>query len=148
MESGTVEQTLPGLGAPESPAAAPVGARAVALTSSKRLMIVAGRSNPDLARRIGLQIGCELGEVTLTTFASGETYCRYEDSIRGAEFTADLLPDRPRQFGIRSARHDHEPLVRRHGDRAPGDAIRDRNYRCAESRQRLLNRHAFHPDPP
>ena len=32
-----------------------------------------------------MQIGCELGEVTLKTFASGETYCRYEDSIRGAD---------------------------------------------------------------
>ena len=31
------------------------------------------------------QIGCELGETTLKTFASGETYCRYEDSIRGAD---------------------------------------------------------------
>ena len=30
-------------------------------------------------------IGCELGDVTLKTFASGETYCRYEDSIRGAD---------------------------------------------------------------
>ena len=44
-----------------------------------------GRSNPDLAAQIARQIGCELGEMTLKTFASGETYCRYEDSIRGAD---------------------------------------------------------------
>ena len=48
-------------------------------------MIVSGRSNPDLAAEIASQIGCELGETTLKTFASGETYCRYEDSIRGAD---------------------------------------------------------------
>ena len=48
-------------------------------------MLVSGRSNPELAQKIGLQIGCELGEMTLKTFASGETYCRYEDSIRGAD---------------------------------------------------------------
>jgi ribose-phosphate pyrophosphokinase len=48
-------------------------------------MVVSGRSHPTLAKDIGAKIGCELGEMTLTTFASGETYCRYEDSIRGAD---------------------------------------------------------------
>ena len=85
MESGTVEQTLPGLGAPIGPGVAPVVARTIGLTSSKRLMVVSGRSHPTLADDIGAKIGCELGEVTLKTFASGETYCRYEDSIRGAD---------------------------------------------------------------
>lgn len=85
MESVTVEQTLPGLGAPQRPGAAPVVARTIGLTSSKRLMVVSGRSHPTLAKDIGAKIGCELGEMTLTTFASGETYCRYEDSIRGAD---------------------------------------------------------------
>ena len=85
MESGTVEQTLPGFDAPAVPVAGPVVGRAIALTPNKRLMIVAGRSNPELAQTIAKQIGCELGEVTLETFASGETYCRYEDSIRGAD---------------------------------------------------------------
>ena len=70
---------------PELPVAAPVVGRAIGLTPNKRLMIVSGRSNPELAQKIGMQIGCELGEVTLKTFASGETYCRYEDSIRGAD---------------------------------------------------------------
>ena len=60
--------------------------RAIGLTPNKRLMLVSGRSNPDArARRSRDQIGCELGETTLKTFASGETYCRYEDSIRGAD---------------------------------------------------------------
>ncbi len=85
MESGTVEQTLPGLGAPEVPGSVPVVGRTIGLTSSKRLMVVSGRSHPTLAEDIGAKIGCELGEVKLNTFASGETYCRYEDSIRGAD---------------------------------------------------------------
>ncbi len=85
MESRTVEQTLPGLGAPAVPGAVPAVGRTIGLTSSKRLMVVSGRSHPTLAEDIGAKIGCELGEVTLKTFASGETYCRYEDSIRGAD---------------------------------------------------------------
>jgi ribose-phosphate pyrophosphokinase len=85
VESGTVEQTLPGLEGSDLPATGTVLGRAIGLTPSKRLMLVAGRSNPDLACDIADHIGCELGEMTLKTFASGETYCRYEDSIRGAD---------------------------------------------------------------
>ena len=61
------------------------GARPIGLTPNKRLTLVSGRSNPELAARIAKHLGCELGGVTLETFASGETYCRYEDSIRGAD---------------------------------------------------------------
>jgi ribose-phosphate pyrophosphokinase len=57
----------------------------IGLTPEKRLTLVAGRSNPELAALIAAQLGCELGTVTLKTFANGETYCRYEDSIRGAD---------------------------------------------------------------
>jgi ribose-phosphate pyrophosphokinase len=52
---------------------------------SKRLMLFSGRSHPDLAQRIAEKLGIELGEVTLRTFANGETYCRYEESVRGAD---------------------------------------------------------------
>ncbi|MGL6280630.1 MAG: ribose-phosphate diphosphokinase [Gaiella sp.] len=55
------------------------------LTPEKRLTLVSGRSNTELASRIAEQLGCELGTITLKTFANGETYCRYEDSIRGAD---------------------------------------------------------------
>lgn len=48
-------------------------------------MLFAGRSNPDLARRIGAELGIGLGEVRLETFANGEVYCRYAESIRGAD---------------------------------------------------------------
>ena len=51
----------------------------------KRLMLFSGRSNRPLAEDIGKQLGIELGEVELETFANGETYCRYHESIRGAD---------------------------------------------------------------
>ena len=51
----------------------------------KRLMVFSGRSHPDLAGRIAELLGVELGEIELETFANGETYCRYGESIRGAD---------------------------------------------------------------
>jgi ribose-phosphate pyrophosphokinase len=52
---------------------------------SKRLMLVSGRANPGLAARIGSKLGVELSPMTLKTFANGEVYCRYEESVRGAD---------------------------------------------------------------
>jgi ribose-phosphate pyrophosphokinase len=52
---------------------------------SKRLMLFAGRSHPDLAQKIAERLGVELGAVNLGSFANGETYCRFEESIRGAD---------------------------------------------------------------
>jgi ribose-phosphate pyrophosphokinase len=51
----------------------------------KRLMVFSGRSHPDLAQRISDQLGVELGEIELETFANDETYCRFGESIRGAD---------------------------------------------------------------
>ena len=51
----------------------------------KRLMVFSGRSHPELALKISEQLGVELGEIALETFANGETYCRYEESIRGSD---------------------------------------------------------------
>jgi ribose-phosphate pyrophosphokinase len=83
VESGTVEQSLPGLEVPNRPTQT-VG-HALPLTPQKRLMVVAGRSHGELAQRMAEQLGLELGEVELATFANGETYCRYIESIRGAD---------------------------------------------------------------
>jgi ribose-phosphate pyrophosphokinase len=51
----------------------------------KRLMLFAGRSHPELARNIADKLGIELGAVELETFANGESYCRYLESIRGSD---------------------------------------------------------------
>ena len=48
-------------------------------------MLFAGRSNPELAAKIADKLGVDLGGVTLKTFSNGEVYCRYEESIRGAD---------------------------------------------------------------
>jgi ribose-phosphate pyrophosphokinase len=51
----------------------------------KRLMLFSGRANPELAARIADKIGVDLGPITLKTFTNGEVYCRYGESIRGAD---------------------------------------------------------------
>ncbi len=51
----------------------------------KRLMLVSGRANPELAARIAGKLGVSLGGMTLKTFSNGEVYCRYDESVRGAD---------------------------------------------------------------
>jgi ribose-phosphate pyrophosphokinase len=53
--------------------------------SEKNLMLFTGRANPVLAAKIADKLGVDLGPVTLKTFTNGEVYCRYEESIRGAD---------------------------------------------------------------
>jgi ribose-phosphate pyrophosphokinase len=83
VESGTIEQALPGLEAAARESMT-VG-HALPLTPRKRLMVVAGRSHGELAQRMAEQLGLELGGVELGTFANGESHCRYVESIRGAD---------------------------------------------------------------
>jgi ribose-phosphate pyrophosphokinase len=79
--------TLPGLETTEPPevVAAPEVAHWLERGPQKRLMVFSGRSHPDLAQAMARQLGVELGEIELETFANGETYCRYRESIRGAD---------------------------------------------------------------
>jgi ribose-phosphate pyrophosphokinase len=51
----------------------------------KQLMLFSGRANPQLAADIAGKLDIELGGVTLRTFSNGEVYCRFEESIRGAD---------------------------------------------------------------
>jgi ribose-phosphate pyrophosphokinase len=51
----------------------------------KRLMVFSGRANPELELRIAGKLDVDLGAVTLKKFSNGEVYCRYEESIRGAD---------------------------------------------------------------
>ncbi|MEU6702076.1 ribose-phosphate pyrophosphokinase [Pseudonocardia sp. NPDC046786] len=51
----------------------------------KRLMLFSGRANPLLAEEIARQLGVDLGPITLKTFSNDEMYCRYKESIRGAD---------------------------------------------------------------
>jgi ribose-phosphate pyrophosphokinase len=52
---------------------------------TKRLMVFGGRASGELAARIAGKLDLDLGAVDLRTFSNGEVYCRYEESIRGAD---------------------------------------------------------------
>ena len=66
----------------ERPQAAPT---AIPHDYSKRMMVFGGRSSMELAAKVAGKLDLDLGQVTLKTFANGEVYCRYEESIRGAD---------------------------------------------------------------
>src|SRR5438309_2219827 len=85
VESATTEAfRLPGLESlPERPEVS--AGHWLERGPSKRLMVFSGRSHPELAAAIAEKLGVELGEIELETFANGETYCRYCESIRGAD---------------------------------------------------------------
>jgi ribose-phosphate pyrophosphokinase len=85
MESPTAtELALPGL---ESGAALsePAPQHYIVRGPQKRLMVFSGRSHPELASSMAEKLGVELGDVQLSTFPNDETYCRYLESIRGAD---------------------------------------------------------------
>src|SRR5918996_3199695 len=52
---------------------------------TKRMMVFGGRASMELAARIAGKLDVDLGQADLRTFADGEVYCRYEESIRGAD---------------------------------------------------------------
>jgi len=81
----TESATLPGLETVEP--VLPVSERTpwIERGPQKRLMLFSGRSNPELAEKIADKLALTLGEVELKTFANGETYVRYHESIRGCD---------------------------------------------------------------
>src|SRR4029079_9856258 len=52
---------------------------------TKNKMVFGGRCSMDLSAKVAGKLGLDLGQVTLKTFADGEVYCRYEESIRGSD---------------------------------------------------------------
>jgi ribose-phosphate pyrophosphokinase len=48
-------------------------------------MVFAGRSNEHLGEAIAEHLGIRLGPILLKTFANGEIYARFEESVRGAD---------------------------------------------------------------
>ena len=83
MESLTAEIALPGL--EKGAMTEPQQGHWLERPTGKRLMVFSGRSHPDLATAISEQLGVELGAIELHTFGNDETYCRYDESIRGAD---------------------------------------------------------------
>jgi ribose-phosphate pyrophosphokinase len=66
-------------------AAAPAPATSVPAGYEKRLMITAGRASRELGGKIAERLGVALTDAGLKTFSDGEVYCRYAESIRGAD---------------------------------------------------------------
>jgi ribose-phosphate pyrophosphokinase len=48
-------------------------------------MVFGGRASGELAARIAGKLDVDLGSIDLRTFANGEVYCRFSESIRGAD---------------------------------------------------------------
>ncbi len=57
----------------------------VPIESEKRMMVAAGRTSVELGARIASRLGVGLTDAGLRTFSDGEVYCRYAESIRGAD---------------------------------------------------------------
>jgi len=54
-------------------------------TPHRSLMVFSGRANPELRAKIAEKLGVKLGKVAIKTFADGEIYVKYRESIRGAD---------------------------------------------------------------
>ncbi|HWI21858.1 MAG TPA: ribose-phosphate pyrophosphokinase [Baekduia sp.] len=63
----------------------PATSTSLAVDYDKRLMLFSGRANPELGAKISAKLGIGLGPITLKTFKNGEVYCRFDESIRGAD---------------------------------------------------------------
>lgn len=53
-------------------------------TSERRMVFVSGRAHPELADQVAQELGIEAVPTTAYTFANGELYVRFGESVRGA----------------------------------------------------------------
>ena len=54
-------------------------------SGEKRRVRVSGRAHIELAQQVGEELGCGVSPTTAYDFASGETYVRFNESVRGAD---------------------------------------------------------------
>ena len=57
----------------------------ITATTKKNLVLVSGRAHPALAEAVAKELGTELVPTETRTFANGEIYARYGDSVRGCD---------------------------------------------------------------
>lgn len=53
--------------------------------NAKRMVLIAGRSHPELAQAVAENLGTELVPTRAYNFANGEIFVRFEESIRGCD---------------------------------------------------------------
>jgi ribose-phosphate pyrophosphokinase len=54
-------------------------------SNQKRLVLISGRAYPQLAEAIASELGSELVPTDSRTFANGEIYARFDESVRGSD---------------------------------------------------------------
>lgn len=57
----------------------------IKITGQKRLVLVTGRAHPELAEQIAAELDTEIVHTDARTFANGEIYARYDESVRGCD---------------------------------------------------------------
>ena len=57
----------------------------ITTAGEKRLVLVTGRANTELAEQVAENLGTELLPTDLYNFANGEIYVRFGESVRGAD---------------------------------------------------------------
>ena len=57
-------------------------------SGEKRLVVVSGRAHPRLARDVAAELGTEVLSSTSYDFSNGETYVRFNESVRGCDVFA------------------------------------------------------------
>jgi ribose-phosphate pyrophosphokinase len=65
----------------------------IKVTGQKRLVIVSGRAHPQLAIDVATALETDVVHTDARTFANGEIYARYDESVRGADvFVIQSMP--------------------------------------------------------
>jgi len=57
----------------------------ISAATQKSLILVSGRAHPQLAEQVASELGTELIPTEARTFANGEIYARFGDSVRGCD---------------------------------------------------------------
>lgn len=57
----------------------------IKITGQKRLVIVSGRAHPELAEQVADYLQTDVVHTDARTFANGEIYARYDESVRGCD---------------------------------------------------------------
>jgi ribose-phosphate pyrophosphokinase len=57
----------------------------IKMNTQKRLVMIGGRSHPELAHAVAAELGVELVPTLAYDFANGEIFVRFEESVRGCD---------------------------------------------------------------
>ena len=60
----------------------------------KKVCIFSGNANPALAQEIAQVLEMPLGQVRVSRFSDGETFCEIHENVRGVDSTSSSRPAR------------------------------------------------------